>query len=105
MSSPAPQRRIVWQHPQAPAKPNFGADCNGCGLCCLVEPCPLGMLATRRRHGACALLRWSGSQQRYVCGAISNAPSDWLGRLRQRLAVRWIAAGKGCDADWEDERD
>ncbi|MDT0138632.1 hypothetical protein [Acidovorax sp. PRC11] len=36
----------------------MGQPCNGCGLCCLAEPCPLGMLVSRRRHGACVALRW-----------------------------------------------
>lgn len=70
----------------------MGAPCNGCGLCCLAEPCPLGMLLSRRRRGACVALRWSEAEQRYRCGAVAH---PWLGRL----ARRWIAAGAGCDAD------
>ena len=85
-------------HPDAPPQPALGAPCNGCGLCCLLEPCPLGMLLSRRRRGACHLLRWSDAQQRYLCGAISDAPQGMLGQLRVRLARRWIAAGDGCDA-------
>lgn len=85
-------------HPDAPPKPAVGSPCNGCGLCCLLEPCPLGMVLSRQRTGACVALRWSDAQQRYVCGAIGDAPGHWLGRLRQWLARRWIAAGVGCDA-------
>lgn len=84
--------------PSAPAKPPVGAPCNGCGLCCLLEPCPLGMLLSRKRRGACHWLRWSDAQQRYLCGAISDAPQGLAGQLRVRLARRWIAAGLGCDA-------
>ncbi len=98
---PAP-RNADWQvvhiQPRAPAKPAFGAPCNGCGLCCLSEPCPLGILLSRRRHGACVALRWDEAQARYLCGALSE-PAQVLGaRWLAPLARRWIAAGIGCDA-------
>ena len=60
-------------HPNAPPQPALGAPCNGCGLCCLLEPCPLGMVLSRKRTGACVALRWSEAQQRYLCGAISDS--------------------------------
>ena len=91
-------RTLAHIHPDAPPQPALGAPCNGCGLCCLLEPCPLGMLLSRKRRGACHLLRWSDAQQRYLCGAISDAPQGALGQLRVHLARRWIAAGDGCDA-------
>lgn len=97
----------VWIEPQAPPKPPLGAPCNGCGLCCLAEPCPLGMLVSRRRRGPCAALRWNEAQARYRCGLLSE-PNAWLGPRWQglapwlaRLAARWIAAGHGCDARLE----
>ena len=89
---------LAYIHPKAPPKPAVGSPCNGCGLCCLLEPCPLGMVLSRKRIGACVALRWSEAQQRYLCGAISDAPTGRLGQLRQWLARRWIAAGVGCDA-------
>ncbi len=55
---PRPQEQVVFWHGDAPAQPAMGQPCNGCGLCCLAEPCPLGMLVSRRRHGACVALRW-----------------------------------------------
>lgn len=89
--------RILWLavEPGAPAKPPWGAPCNGCGLCCLAEPCPVGWLWTRRRRGPCAALRWDG--QRYRCGALERHAHP----LWRRLLGRWIAAGVGCDADFE----
>lgn len=45
-------------HVDAPPKPAFGAACNGCGVCCTLEPCPIGMIWSRRRHGACSALVW-----------------------------------------------
>src|ERR1035437_6058250 len=102
---------VVLIHPQASSKPALGAPCNGCGVCCLLEPCPLGVLLSGRRHGACAALHWQEAQRQYRCGAISE-PETLLRRrlpasLRasapvlvwalRRWARRWVAAGIGCD--------
>ena len=104
MAPPPTPDRVVWLHPEAPAKPAEGAPCNGCGLCCLAEPCPLGMLVSRRRTGRCDALRFSEAQQRYVCGMVTD-PGGVTGwrhpgavRVLSALARRWIAAGVGCDA-------
>ena len=106
---------IIFIHDQAPAKPVLGAACNGCGLCCLLEPCPLGMVLSQRRTGACQALRWQESLGRYQCGALV-APQDvlpqalprrwaglarWLAPVLRRWAGRWIAAGLGCDSTVE----
>lgn len=86
-------------HAEAPAKPAHGTPCNGCGLCCLFEPCPAAQLLTLKRRGSCRLLHWDETSRRYRCGLIENASSTWLGRLQRRLAMRWVAAGVGCDAE------
>jgi len=88
--------RIILIQPEAPPKPALGEPCNGCGLCCLAEPCPVGMVLSLKRHGACSALRWDGAASRYVCGAMASAP--WP---LNRLMRRWIAAGIGCDAALE----
>lgn len=103
--------QVIHIHPEAPPKPPVGAPCNGCGVCCLAEPCPVGMLVSRKRHGACDLLRWSGTQGRYVCGLLADAQeaagegtvrSDPLWRrLWRAWARRLISAGSGCDARLE----
>lgn len=107
--------QTIHVHPFAPQKPAEGATCNGCGVCCLTEPCPLGVFLSRRRSGACDALRWSDDGAFYRCGAIS-APEDvlhhaltrWLRPLAKgvspwmaRLAKRWVAAGQGCDSTVE----
>lgn len=102
-------------HPSAPPKVAVGAACNGCGVCCLYAPCPLGMVLSRRRSGACGALRWDTAQAQYRCGAIvaprevliqalprglqSLAPL--LAPVLRRLSLRWIAAGQGCDSSLE----
>lgn len=105
--------QTIFIHPAAPPKPPEGAACNGCGVCCLAQPCPVGMLLSRRRRGACQALRWDALQSVYRCGAITEPravvqaalprglqclaplPAAVLGRL----ARRWVAAGQGCDSD------
>lgn len=96
-------------------KPALGEPCNGCGVCCLVEPCPLGVVLSRRRTGACDALRWQVSARVYRCGVITEPEAvlrqalprwlQWLtpalASLLWRLARRWIAAGKGCDSGLE----
>ena len=105
-----PDWQVIHVHPDAPAKPPEGAPCNGCGLCCLLEPCPLGILVSRRRRGACAALRWSDADQRYLCGMLSD-PGCVTGlthplalRALTALSRRWIAAGVGCDAPLQSEK-
>lgn len=65
------------------------------------------MALSGQRSGACKALRWDDAQHLYRCGALTD-PADvlpvrwrWLAGLLQRLARRWIAAGKGCDAALE----
>jgi hypothetical protein len=101
--------QIIHIHPAAPPQPPLGAPCNGCGVCCLAEPCPLGQAVSRKRRGACDALRWDAAQAIYRCGAISDAEGvlgsrwRWLAPLLRRLARRWIAAGVGCDASLTSE--
>jgi hypothetical protein len=85
--------QTIYLHVAAPEKPEVGERCNGCGVCCASEPCPLGMWLSRRRHGACKALAWNDEASRYVCKAASTGP-----RWRRALARRWIGAGKGCDS-------
>jgi hypothetical protein len=90
--------RVILLHPEAPPKPQPGAACNGCGVCCAAEPCPVGMLASLRLRGACRLLRWDTAASRYRCGALAGP------RLWALLVRRWIAAGTGCDSSLVVER-
>ena len=95
-------QQVIHIQPLAPAKPPLGAPCNGCGLCCLAEPCPLGVLLSRSRSGPCKALQWQEAERQYRCGALGQAQaSRGLVRLKSWIVRRWIAAGVGCDCDLE----
>ena len=94
-------------HLDAPPQPAWGDACNGCGVCCAAEPCPVGVLVSGRRQGACKALLWNDAESRYRCGVVSEpqrfvAPR-WIAPYAARFALRMIAAGKGCDCDLEVE--
>jgi hypothetical protein len=105
------RHQIIHIEPEAPAKPAFGTPCNGCGVCCLAEPCPLGMVLSGKRRGACEALVWVAAGSQYRCGALEEPQvvlhkalpgllqglARPLAPLLKRLAHRWIAAGVGCD--------
>lgn len=109
------RQQIIHIHPLAPGKPALGTTCNGCGVCCLAEPCPIGMLLSRRRTGACNMLLWDPLKRQYRCGVLVHPreilkrtlprglrwSARWLAPLLGRLGVRWIAAGVGCDSSLE----
>jgi hypothetical protein len=103
--------RTIRIHVDAPAPPAWGEPCNGCGVCCLAEPCPVGVLVSRSRRGACAALHWDKAARRYVCGVLARAESlraqRWhpFGAVLRALAARFIAAGKGCDCDLRADAD
>jgi hypothetical protein len=96
---------IIAIHPAAPGTPALGAPCNGCGVCCIAEPCPLSRLLLGHRSGACPALIWDAAALRYACGMVATPAAHlrWLPQTLQapfrRLSRRWIAAGKGCDFD------
>lgn len=90
--------QIIHIRADAPLKPLLGEPCNGCGVCCLAEPCPVGMLVSARRSGACRALRWDGVTRRYRCGLLGSHARPGL---LERFARRLISAGSGCDSDAE----
>lgn len=86
-------------------KPRHGdPTCNGCGLCCLAELCPLAQLFFRQdRHGRCPALEDAGA--RYQCGLMARpahyAPlrAALVGEdLLREAAAQFIGVGIGCDA-------
>ncbi|RZL09204.1 MAG: hypothetical protein EOP40_10625 [Rubrivivax sp.] len=94
-------QQIIHIHVEAPAKPALAQPCNGCGVCCMAEPCPVGVLVSQRRHGACKALRWVQEESRYRCGLLTISQRHWWDRLWRAWMQRVISAGSGCDATLE----
>ena len=118
MDVPGKQKqRLIWLKVEAPAKPLLGNTCNGCGVCCAAEPCPVARVFLWQWRGACRALVWSEAQQQYRCGMLlqpatylrflTASPQTWFARLFlrifTRLVARWIAAGTACDSAAEVE--
>lgn len=110
------KHQVIHIHQNAALQPEPGAPCNGCGLCCLLEPCPLGAILSGRRQGACTALRWDDDSHLYRCGALCEPVvvlqrvlparlqrltpglAAGLAPVLARWARRWIAPGQGCDS-------
>ena len=98
---------IIRLHPEAPSKPASGKPCNGCGVCCALETCPLARVRFRQTRGPCPALTWSDNDKRYLCGLLSDpvrfwsAMPNWAQPFLHTLSRRWIASGIGCDCDAE----
>lgn len=107
MRAPVSRFQTIYLHREAPPKPPTGEACNGCGLCCAAEPCPLGIVVSRRRQGACAALQWQAQPPRYVCGLLADprrhlpAALAFAAPALRAVAARGISAGSGCDAELE----
>lgn len=101
--------QTIHLHVQAPPKPAPGTACNGCGVCCALETCPVARLRFLKNRGPCPALDWSEEKARYFCGLLARPGSyfGWLPRftepLAKRLLHRWIATGHGCDCKAEIE--
>ena len=103
------RQRLIWLNVAAPAKPLLGQSCNGCGVCCAAEPCPVARVFLWQWRGACRALIWREAEQQYRCGMILQ-PSRYLRFLPviwqagfSRLVARWIAADTVCDSNVEVE--
>lgn len=97
------QPQTVELHQFTPAKPGYGASCNGCGACCAIEPCPVAHVFLFQLKGKCRALLWQDDANRYACGMVV-CPDRYVSlipkRLREcvgRFFASRIAAGTGCD--------
>ena len=100
-------QRLIWLTSAAPVKPAPGQGCNGCGVCCAAEPCPVASVFLWQTRGACRALVWLAPEQQYRCGMLLQ-PSHYLRYLPRswqpwfrRVVGRWIAADTACDSSAE----
>lgn len=85
----------------APAKPLYGSPCNGCGLCCVMEQCPLS-IEVFGPHSLCPALEELPAGG-FTCGLIAR-PRVYLETKAPELADLLgeafgviLGAGTGCD--------
>ncbi len=102
--------QIIKLHTLAPEKPVYGAKCNGCGICCAAEPCPVAHLLLWQFSGACRALQWEEAEQRYQCGMVIEPKKylpqlpEWLSPLISKWSATRIAMDIGCDSNAELEK-
>lgn len=89
---------------EAPDRPAYGSPCNGCGVCCKQEPCPLAVRVLRVSYesGRCPALEHADGA--YRCGLVANpakyAKARAMVKGKKALsdgAAVLIGAGFGCD--------
>lgn len=88
-----------------PIKPAHGSPCNGCGLCCAMEPCAVAreFIPNHPEEGPCLALEWEAS--RFSCGMIRRPshymqlPNDWADSVLGGMIADALGAGQGCDAE------
>lgn len=65
-----------------PGKPRLGRPCNGCGLCCVAEPCVIAhtLIDDLPDTGPCPALEWEGG--RSWCGLVRR-PAHYSREVRE----------------------
>jgi hypothetical protein len=97
-------RQIIFLHRAAPLKPGLGESCNGCGVCCSAQTCPVARVLLLQWRGPCRALLWDGAAPHYRCGLLVSPMTylrglpRWSESFVRRRVKRWIAAGAGCDS-------
>ena len=86
-------------------KPRMGDPCNGCGLCCTVQPCALAEDLLNCHEGPCVALEHEDG--RTYCGLVrrpvhymlgKHAPLSATGHLQVHIA-NMLGIGRGCCTD------
>ena len=84
-----------------PEKPAYGSPCNGCGMCCIAEQCPISQMLFGE-HDLCPALTRMGNV--YACGLLCDTAryavpvSDKVDSALRAAIAYLLGAGRGCDA-------
>jgi hypothetical protein len=73
-----------------PPKPRFRTPCNGCGLCCHIELCEVGLAAFPSAQAPCPAMVFTAG--RVWCGFVLAEEYSGL----DKLIARGLGIGKGC---------
>lgn len=80
------------EHP-LPTKPFFGEKCNGCGLCCSAQLCPVIKLLMPKAQAPCPLLTFHDG--RTYCSLVVVENRSKL----PHIIADTLAIGVGCDSE------
>lgn len=82
-----------------PDKPKCGSPCNGCGVCCASEVCPIGVLAYGDISAPCPALILSPCRSKAICGLVAiESDHEMEPLLKEQLGI-----GLGCSMDDGDD--
>ncbi|MGE5319654.1 MAG: hypothetical protein ACM3KD_05700 [Hyphomicrobiaceae bacterium] len=81
-----------------PSYPGYGSPCNGCGQCCLNQPCAVARQFRLWKNGACRALSFRAG--RYWCDVIvkPGRVSTTLRKLPLDVRLDCIGVVGRCDA-------
>jgi hypothetical protein len=83
-------------------KPKKGEACNGCGVCCIAEQCPVSIVVFGEKSLCPALKREDSG---YFCdltrnsGQYLNLDQDWKQEWMNKHFAELIGVGVGCDSE------
>jgi hypothetical protein len=87
-----------------PAKPARLQPCNGCGVCCALQPCRIARdYIPDLGSGPCPALMYDSD--RFVCDMTRNPgvhmglPNDWADSVIAPMFADALGVGRGCDAE------
>ena len=94
--------RITHLPPVILQRPRYGEACNGCGLCCSLEPCGIAKARHGDIPGPCPELVYDAG--RYRCRLVlMETLATEMGLIPgefQALVTEALGIGKGCDSEY-----
>jgi hypothetical protein len=80
-----------------PNKPRYKEACNGCGICCAIELCPVGEMAFPGASAPCPALKLTPDGSRTYCQLVAMEQASGMAPLIQMV----LGIGKGCSMEDE----
>jgi hypothetical protein len=80
-----------------PNKPRYGEACNGCGLCCAIQLCPVAEIMFEGASAPCPALKMAPDGSRTYCQLVAIEKEFGLAPLVQKV----LGIGNGCGMEDE----
>jgi len=75
-----------------PRKPKYGEQCNGCGLCCELQLCPVAEVAFKGQSAPCPALVRAEDGSRTFCAFVQAEQAAGL----EPMIQNGLGIGLGC---------